>query len=60
MTRGSLSYIECDVCGHTRERSAASTDLVSSEAARRGWSIKEDRDDGRDVCADCAVREAEA
>ena len=59
MTRGTLSYIKCDECDNVREQPAASTDLVATEAERNGWSIREDRDDRRDLCADCADREGD-
>jgi hypothetical protein len=59
MTRHRVSYIKCDECAHTYERPAASIDLTATEAHRNGWSIKEDRDDGRDLCADCAGREGD-
>ena len=59
MTRGTFSYIKCAECGHTYERMASSVDFVAGRAESRGWDVKEDRDDGRDICPECAEREGD-
>ena len=60
MSRSRWTYITCDRCALRREQEAASVDLMATEAERDGWSIREDRDDGRDLCADCADHEGDA
>ena len=59
MTRSTWAYLTCDECNHQREQEAVSVDYVASSAARDGWSIREDRDDRRDLCPVCVEREGD-